>query len=106
MTCFFTDTAKEATNTGTETQKYFMIQEAGEYDIIARLMSKQTFMAQTVCKAVLNGEELVTFQTNGTNGRWNLQKLLRVRLEAGCYQITLQFPKPGMEIDFTAFQKC
>ena len=93
-------------NTGTETQKYFMIQEAGEYDIIARLMSKQTFMAQTVCKAVLNGEELVTFQTNGTNGRWNLQKLLRVRLEAGCYQITLQFPKPGMEIDFTAFQKC
>ncbi|MDE6940659.1 MAG: beta-glucosidase, partial [Lachnospiraceae bacterium] len=93
-------------NTGTETQKYFMIQEAGEYDIIARLMSKQTFMAQTVCKAVLNGEELITFQTNGTNGRWNLQKLLRVRLEAGCYQITLQFPKPGMEIDFTAFQKC
>lgn len=93
-------------NTAVETSKYFMIQETANYDIIVRLMSPQTFMAQTVCKAILNGKELVTFQTNGTEGKWNLQKLLRVNLKAGCYQITLQFPKPGMEVDYMEFRQC
>lgn len=93
-------------NTAVETSKYFMIQETANYDIIVQLMSPQTFMAQTVCKAILNGKELVTFQTNGTEGKWNLQKLLRVNLKAGCYQITLQFPKPGMEVDYMEFRQC
>lgn len=93
-------------NTAIETSKYFIIQETANYDIIVRLMSPQTFMAQTVCKAILNGKELVTFQTNGTEGKWNLQKLLRVNLKAGCYQITLQFPKPGMEVDYMEFRQC
>lgn len=93
-------------NTAIETSKYFMIQETADYDIIVRLMSPQTFMAQTICKAVLNGEELVTFQTNGTEGKWNLQKLLRVHLKAGDYQITLQFPKPGMQVDYMEFRRC
>ncbi len=92
-------------NTAIETSKYFIIKETADYDIIVRLMSRQTFMAQTVCRAVLNGKELVTFQTNGTDGKWNLQKLLRVHLKAGCYQIVLQFPKPGMEIDHMEFRK-
>lgn len=92
-------------NTAIETSKYFIIKETADYDIIVRLMSRQTFMAQTVCKAVLNGKELVTFQTNGTDGKWNLQKLLRVHLTAGCYQIVLQFPKPGMEVDHMEFRK-
>lgn len=93
-------------NTAIETSKYFMIQETADYDIIVRLMSPQTFMAQTICKAVLNGKELVTFQTNGTEGKWNLQKLLRVHLEAGDYQIVLQFPKPGMQVDYMEFRRC
>lgn len=92
-------------NTSIATSKYFIIQNTATYDIIVRLMSPQTFMAQTVCKALLNGKELVTFQTNGTDGKWNLQKLLRVNLKAGCYQISLQFPKPGMEIDYMEFRK-
>ena len=69
-------------------------------------MSEQTEQAQCVCKAVLNGEELATFQTNGTRGRWIQQKLLRVCLETGYYQIALQFPKPGMEIDYMEFRAC
>lgn len=93
-------------NTAVETNKHFMIQETANYDIIVRLMSRQTFMAQTVCKAILNGKELITFQTNGTDGKWNLQKLLRVHLKAGCYQIVLQFPKPGMEVDYMEFRRC
>ena len=62
--------------------------------------------AQCVCKAVLNGEELATFQTNGTDGRWIQQKLLRVSLEAGSYQMKLLFPKPGMVIDYIELRAC
>lgn len=86
-------------------EKDFYIGERGYYDVIVRLMSPQTDRAQTVCKAVLNGEDLVTFQTNGTEGKWILQKLLRVELEKGSYQITFEFPKPGMVIDYMEWRK-
>lgn len=87
------------------TERYFHIGEAGDYDVIVKLMSPQTDRAQTVCKAVLNGEDFVTFQTNGTEGRWIMQKLLRVRLEEGGYRIAFQFPKPGMVIDYMEWRK-
>lgn len=77
----------------------------GTYDVIVKLMSPQTDRAQTVCKALLNGEDFVTFQTNGTEGRWIMQKLLRVRLEEGSYRLAFRFPKPGMEIAYLEFRK-
>lgn len=100
------DSGRIVWNTAVEAEKHFVVKTAGEYDVIVRLMSEQTDQAQCVCKAVLNGEELATFQTNGTGGQWIRQKLLRVRLEAGNYQITLQFPKPGMEVDYMEFRSC
>ncbi|MDE6055692.1 MAG: beta-glucosidase, partial [Lachnospiraceae bacterium] len=93
-------------NTSVPAERCFYIKEAGYYDVIVRLMSLQTDMAQTVCKALLNEKELATFQTNGTQGRWMQQKLLRVELEKGSYQIKLLFPKPGMEIDYMEFRPC
>lgn len=35
-----------------------------------------------------------------------LQKILRVKLEKGSYSMELQFPKPGMEIDYMEFKPC
>ena len=35
-----------------------------------------------------------------------LQKILRVQLEKGSYNIELQFLKPGMEIDYMEFRPC
>ncbi|MBO5033379.1 MAG: glycoside hydrolase family 3 C-terminal domain-containing protein [Lachnospiraceae bacterium] len=93
-------------DTNEPSEKYFYLSEAGEYDVIVRIMSPQTDRAQTVCKAVANGQELSTFQTNGTEGKWITQKLLRVRLEKGAYQIELQFPKSGMHVDFMEFRLC
>ena len=93
-------------NTSMPAQKHFYIKESGIYDVIARLMSPQTDRAQTVCKALLNEDELTTFQTNGTEGRWIQQKLLRVELEKGGYRMNLQFPKPGMEVDYMEFKAC
>ncbi len=90
-------------NTSCEKDMTFYIREAGIYDVIVRLMSSQTDRAQTVCRSTMNGREFAVFQTNGTNGRWIQQKLLRVRLEQGAYMLKLEFPKPGMEIDYMEF---
>ena len=98
------DSSKIVWNMTVDTDRYFVVEAAGYYDVIVRIMSKETNQAQCVCKAVLNGEELATFQTNGTNGRWTQQKLLRVRLDAGCYQIKMLFLKPGMQIDYMEFR--
>ena len=100
------DSSRIVWNTAAEAEKSFMIKTAGNYDVIALLKSDETNQAQCVCKAVLNGEELVTFQTNGTNGRWIQQKLLRVCLEAGSYRMKILFPKPGMVIDFMELRAC
>ncbi len=100
------DSGRITWNAAVETEKCFAVRAAGNYDVIALMMSEQTDQAQCVCKAVLNGEELATFQTNGTNGRWIQQKLLRVYLEAGSYQMKLLFPKPGMVIDYMEFRSC
>ena len=93
-------------NTSVPAQRSFYIKETGKYDVIVRLISAQTDRSQTVCKALLNEEELVTFQTNGTRGQWIRQKLLRVELEKGSYRMELQFPRPGMEIDYMEFIPC
>ena len=87
-------------------EKNFCIKESGNYDVIVNMMSPQTNRAQTVCRSILNGEDFVTFQTNGTAGRWIMQKLMRIHLEEGGYRIEFQFPKPGMVIDYMELRKC
>lgn len=95
-----------AWNTSVQAMREFEIRQSGCHDVIVKLMSPQTDRAQAVCKIVLNGSELTTFQTNGTEGRWIHQKILRVELEEGLYRIELQFPKPGMEIAYMEFRPC
>ncbi len=58
-----------------------------------------------VCKAELNGTPLVTFQTNGTGGRFIHQQLLQVELEKGFYELKLEFVKPGMVVQSMDFEK-
>lgn len=79
--------------------------ETGVYKVTAKIMSPESNIAQTVCKAYLNGEEMSTFQTNGTDGRWIYQVLLRIKLEEGDYALKLEFPKPGMVVEYLEFGK-
>lgn len=90
---------------GKNTKAYFHAGETGVYKVTAKLMSKESNIAQTVCKAYLNDEEMNTFQTNGTDGRWICQILLRIKLETGDYALRLEFPKPGMVVDYLEFDK-
>lgn len=83
----------------------FHVDVAGVYKVTAKMMSPESNLAQTVCKAYLNDEELSTFQTNGTDGNWIYQVLLRVKLEQGDYALRLEFPKAGMQVEYLEFHK-
>lgn len=82
---------------------YVKVDQAGQYRIIVNIMSPEPELAQSVCNVMLNGQPMVTIQTNGTEGKWIRQKLVKVELEAGLYELTLDFLKPGLQIGWIEF---
>lgn len=84
---------------------YIQADEAGEYRIIVSLMSPEPELAQSACNVTLNGQPMTTIQTNGTEGRWIRLKLVKVKLEAGVYEMKLDFVKPGLQIEWIEFKQ-
>ncbi|RIX60087.1 beta-glucosidase [Paenibacillus nanensis] len=82
----------------------FRVDEAGQYRIVVKVMSADTFWSQSVCNVLLNGELMTTVQTNGTAGNWIQQRLGKVELEAGSYELKLEFVKPGLQMEWIAFK--
>lgn len=79
--------------------------EAGVYTVIAKVMSPMTNLAQCASNLLLNGEFAAVIQTNGTDGNWITQKLLKLELESGFYDIEFFHRRPGMEIEWIEFRK-
>nr|WP_154984862.1 glycoside hydrolase family 3 C-terminal domain-containing protein [Paenibacillus xylanexedens] len=84
---------------------YMKVDEAGRYRIIVQIMSPEPELAQSACNVLLNGQLATTIQTNGTEGKWIRQKLVKVQLEAGLYELKLDFTKPGLQIDWIEFKQ-
>ncbi len=80
------------------------VDQAGQYRLIVSVRSPGTDLAQSACNLVLNNKRLTTVQTNGTEGKWVKQKLAKVALEPGAYELTLDFIKPGLEIGAVEFK--
>lgn len=83
----------------------FQVSEAGEYRIIVNIMSPDNNLAQSACNLLLNNQVVTTIQTNGTDGRWIKQKLVKVELQAGGYEITLEHTKPGIQLEWIEFKR-
>ena len=83
----------------------FKVEQEATYRVISSVMSRESSLAQMVCNIKLNGEELATVQTNGTDGCYVRQQLLQVKLEPGFYKIELEFVKPGMVVQFIDFEE-
>lgn len=84
---------------------FVKVDQAGEYRIIVHIMSPESELAQSACNVTLNGQAMTTIQTNGTDGRWIKQKLVKVELESGLYEMKLDFVKPGLQIDWIEFKQ-
>ncbi|MCM3631254.1 glycoside hydrolase family 3 C-terminal domain-containing protein [Paenibacillus glycanilyticus] len=79
------------------------VEQSGIYRITVHLMSTEFAWAQSACNVLINGELMTTVQTNGTESAWIRQKLVKVELPAGLYELKLDFVKPGMQIDWIEF---
>lgn len=84
---------------------FMKVDEAGQYRIIVNIMSPDTNLAQSACNVTLNDQLMTTIQTNGTDGRWIRQKLVKIELEAGLYELKFDFVKPGLHIDWIEFKQ-
>ncbi|WP_456276872.1 glycoside hydrolase family 3 C-terminal domain-containing protein [Bacillus sp. AK128] len=78
---------------------------AGEYRVFVNVSSPGTDLAQTACNLILNDKLVTTVQTNGTDGKWITQKLVKIQLEEGLYELKLEFIKPGLQIDWVEFKQ-
>lgn len=74
------------------------VTKSGIYRLIANMMSPDTNLAQSACNMSLNNEYVMTIQTSGTDGRWIKQKLNKVELEEGYYELRFDVIKPNIEI--------
>lgn len=88
-----------------EGSTFFEVGKAGQYRILVHIMSTEPELAQSACNVNLNDQLMTTIQTNGTEGQWIRQKLVKVELEAGLYEMKLEFIKPGLQIDWIEFNK-
>lgn len=84
---------------------FVKVDQPGEYRMIVRIMSPESELSQSACNVTLNNQSVTTIQTNGTDGRWIRQKLVKVKLEAGLYEMKLDFVKPGLQIDWIEFKR-
>ncbi|AZK45300.1 beta-glucosidase [Paenibacillus lentus] len=84
---------------------YIKVDQAGQYRIIVNIMSPEPELAQSVCNVMLNGQPMVTIQTNGTEGKWIRQRLVKIELEAGLYELKLDFLKQGLQIGWIEFNQ-
>lgn len=85
--------------------KLIQVEEPGVYSVVVHLMSPATNLAQATTNVYLNGELMTTVQTNGTDGRWITQKLLRIELQQGYYELKFEYVKPTMEIGWIELVK-
>lgn len=77
----------------------FQLLEAGTYSVQAHFVAHGSDMAQSTTNILLNDSLLATLQTNGTKDLWVTQELSRATFGKGCYQLSLQIMKAGIEID-------
>lgn len=81
------------------------VTKAGIYNIVVHIMSPDTNLSQTACNMSLNKELVTTIQTSGTDGRWIRQKLNKVSLEEGFYEIKFEVIKPNIEIGWVELKE-
>lgn len=76
------------------------IEHAGRYKFLVKTRSPLSSLAQSSSNLLLNGQPILTIQSNGTENEWVILKLNNIQLEAGTYQAELAPVKPGLEVEW------
>ena len=76
------------------------VNQSGVYNVVVKFISPQSNLAQAAANLYLNDELFYTLQTSGTEGRPNTQKICRVELKQGYYEIKTEVVKPKLEMEW------
>ena len=82
-----------------------VVEDEAEYSIIVNISFAKSNLAQSTVNVNANGETMVVIQTNGTDGNWITQKLCKVKLDKGVYNIELEDVLAGIEVKYIQFKK-
>lgn len=82
-----------------------VVEDEVEYSIIVNISFAKSNLAQSTVNVNANGETMVVIQTNGTDGNWITQKLCKVKLDKGVYNIELEDVLAGIEVKYIQFKK-
>ena len=81
------------------------VNQSGVYSVVVKFISPQSNLAQAAANLYLNDELFFTLQTSGTEGRPNTQKICRVELKQGYYEIKTEVVKPKLEMEWVEIRK-
>ncbi len=82
-----------------------VVAEDGEYTIIVNIAFDKTNLSQSTVNVNANGTTMVVIQTNGTDGNWITQKLCKVDLNKGVYNLELEDVLEGIQVKYIQFKK-
>lgn len=82
-----------------------VVDEDGQYTIIVNISFDKTNLSQSTVNVNSNGETMVVIQTNGTDGNWITQKLCKVDLNKGVYNLELEDVLAGIQVKYIQFKK-
>ena len=85
-------------------QRFYVNQE-GVYALIIRFASPQPDLAQAAANLYINEKLSYTLQTSGTMGMPNMQKLCRLKLKQGYYELRTEVVKPELEIEWVELRR-
>ena len=81
------------------------IDEDAEYTIIVHISSLLPNLSQCTVNVHANDKVMVVIQTSGTDGKWITQKLCKVKLDKGFYNLELEHVMAGMNVGYIEFKK-
>jgi beta-glucosidase len=88
-----------ALNTKTNMRLVIDVAEEGVYQCYAHANYDRDSQAQSTCSLSLNGAFSMTFSVHGTDGKSHKVDGLQVKLSEGLYELSLEFVKPGLELE-------
>ena len=81
------------------------IDEDAEYTIIVHISSPLPNLSQCTVNVHTNDKVMVVIQTSGTDGKWITQKLCKVKLDKGVYNLKLEEVLAGIKVKYIQFKK-
>ncbi len=81
------------------------VDEDAEYTIIVHISSPLPNLSQCTVNVHANDKVMVVIQTSGTDGNWITQKLCKVKLDKGFYNLELEHVMAGMNVGYIEFKK-